>query len=166
MLRPVFSSAVASEADLVCARLVGAGFHAEVSGARQAGGMFPVLAELTSDVVVPESEFDAARAYLDESKLLLDHTAAFGEVPDGSVCPVHLQPAVAVCERCGTFLCASCGSLGTPPLCEDCVVRAEPARPLPAWVKTTARLWFVFWAGSLVIGALITLALLWSRLTR
>ena len=54
---------------------------------------------------------------------------------EGGLCAVHEAQAIATCARCGSFLCAQCGSLGTPPVCESCVAaealpaRASPLRP-------------------------------------
>ena len=115
----------------------------------------PMLMEVESEVAVPEDEYADAEEFLTESRLKLEGTEASGEIVEGSVCPVHEQPAVAVCDRCGTFLCAQCGSLGSPPLCEECVMRHDVPRERPRWVTNVARLWFVFWVGPPIIGLLI-----------
>jgi hypothetical protein len=164
VLITVFTSSNSTEVELVRARLVGAGFHPSVAGAQQLAGFFPGITELISEVRVPDSELERARVYLLDSKLKLDETLPSGEIAEGSVCPVHEKPAVATCDRCGTFLCAGCGSLGQPPLCEDCVVRSDAPRPRPYWVTLTARLWAVWWIGSFLIAGLIGLALLGRRL--
>jgi hypothetical protein len=36
------------------------------------------------------------------------------------VCPVHEQPALGTCDRCGTFVCARCAVSTQPPVCESC----------------------------------------------
>lgn len=164
MLKTVFRSSNLTEVELVRARLEGAGFHPGVTGAAQVGGFFPGVTELNIEVGVPEAEFEQAGVYLLDSRLKLDETAPSGRIDEGSVCPVHERPAVAVCERCGTFLCANCGSLGSPPLCEECVIRPEAPRPRPTWVLFTARIWAVVWIGSAVIAGLIGLALTLRRL--
>jgi hypothetical protein len=162
VLTRVFSSPISTEAELVRARLAGAGFHPVISGA-PLSMLYPnMISEITTDVSVPESEVDAVRAYLHESKLFLDETKPHGELPEDAVCPVHEQKAVATCDRCGTFLCAKCGSLGSPPLCEDCVVRADVPRGRPRWVTLVARLWAFTWIGSIVLGLLFAL-LFWFR---
>jgi hypothetical protein len=163
MLKSVFKSPMATEAELVKAQLEGAGFHPSLIGATQTSSALPMLIGLDSEVVVPATEYEAVRTYLTQSKLVLDETAPSGVIPDGAVCPVHEGPAVALCERCGTFLCAKCGSLGTPPLCEDCVARPEASRPRPKWVVATARLWAAVWIGTLILGALTTLLLIARR---
>jgi len=163
MLKTVFKSMVVTEAELVRAQLEGAGFHPTVLNEGQAGGLMVMAGGVESQVVVPASELEAVQRYLTESKVVLDETAPSGVIPDGAVCPVHELAAVATCERCGTFLCAKCGSLGTPPLCEDCVARPDEARALPGWVKNTARLWALLWLGLPLLGVLVTLLLLARR---
>ena len=157
MLKTVFKSPIRAEAELIRARLEGAGFHPSLTGAAQHSSLMPMMLELESEVAVPESELERAQEFLGESRLKLDGTEASGEIVEGSVCPVHEEPAVAACDRCGTFLCSKCGSLGSPPLCEDCVVRHDAPRGRPAWVTFVARLWFVFWMGPLIVGALAML---------
>ncbi|MFZ5440782.1 MAG: B-box zinc finger protein [Myxococcota bacterium] len=156
MPKTVFQSTLPAESELVCAQLAGAGFHPSVIHS-QSSGLHLVVGAIPSEVVVPDGELEAARTYLLGSKLSLDETQPSGPIPEGAVCPVHEKPAVALCDRCGTFLCPACGSLGSPPLCEECVVRHEPSRPRPAWVKNTARLWAMVWIGSALLGLLITL---------
>lgn len=160
MLKRVFSSPNSTEAELVRARLEGAGFHPHLAGA-PLSMLYPnMIHELTSDVSVPEEEFDAVRTYLLESKLVLDETLPHGVLPEDAVCPVHEQKAVATCDRCGTFLCAKCGSLGSPPLCEDCVVRSDVPRSRPRWVVNVARLWAILWVGSIGLGLFFVLLFL------
>ena len=163
MLKTVFKSPMATEAELVKAQLEGAGFHPAVVGASQTSSVLPILGGLESEVVVPTAEYEAVRTYLTDSKLVLDETLPSGVIPDGAVCPVHEGPAVAICERCGTFLCAKCGSMGTPPLCEDCLGRPEDARPRPKWVTATARLWAGVWILSLILTTIATLIILARR---
>ena len=153
VLRTVFKSPVRAEAELIRARLESAGFHPTMTGAAQHSSLMPMLMEVESEVAVPESEQESAEVFLQDSRLKLEGTEASGEIVEGSVCPVHELPAVAVCDRCGTFLCAKCGSLGNPPLCEECVMRPDKPRARPRWVTFVARLWFVFWLGPLLVGA-------------
>ena len=110
VLKTVFKSPVRAEAELIRARLESAGFHPAITGAAQHSSLMPMLMEVESEVAVPESEQESAEEFLPESRLKLEGTEASGEIVEGSVCPVHEQPAVAVCDRCGTFLCAQCGS--------------------------------------------------------
>lgn len=166
MLRTVFKSPIRAEAELIRSRLEGAGFHPALTGAAQHSSLMPMLQELESEVAVPESEHERAQEFLSESRLKLDGTEASGEIVEGSLCPVHESPAVAACERCGTFLCAKCGSLGSPPLCEDCVVRHDKPRSRPAWVTFVARIWFVVWVAPLIGGVLAGLAYFVMRLAK
>ncbi|MDP2271342.1 MAG: B-box zinc finger protein [Archangium sp.] len=166
MLKTVFKSPIRAEAELIRSRLEGAGFHPAITGAALHNSLMPMLMEVESEVAVPESEHEDAVEFLSESRLKLEGTAASGEIVEGSVCPVHEQPAVAACDRCGTFLCARCGSLGVPPLCEDCVVRQDKPRERPRWVTFVARLWFVFWVGPPLIVALIAMLAWLFRSTR
>ena len=153
MLRTVFKSPIRAEAELIRSRLEGAGFHPSLTGAAQHSSLMPMLQELESEVAVPESEHERAQEFLSESRLQLDGTEASGEIVEGSLCPVHAAPAVAACNRCGTFLCAKCGSLGSPPLCEDCVVRHQVPRGRPRGGTFVARLWVVVWGGPVFGGA-------------
>jgi len=162
MLKTVFKSPVRAEAELIRSRLEGAGFHPALTGAAQHSSLMPMLMEVESEVAVPEGEYADAEEYLTESRLKLEGTEASGQIVEGSVCPVHEKPAVAVCDRCGTFLCAQCGSLGSPPLCEECVMRHDAPRERPRWVTNVAKLWFVFWVGPPIIGAILLL-LYWLR---
>lgn len=162
MLRTVFKSPVRAEAELIRSRLEGAGFHPALTGAAQHSSLMPMLMEVESEVAVPEGEYADAEEFLTESRLKLEGTEASGEIVEGSVCPVHEKPAVAVCDRCGTFLCAGCGSLGSPPLCEECVMRHDVPRDRPRWVTNVARLWFLFWVGPPIIGA-IGFMIYWLR---
>jgi hypothetical protein len=77
-------------------------------------------------ILVQVADLEAAQ------KLLASEPVIQGVEPDGSsleggLCPVHEQQAVAICGKCGTFLCASCNALGNPPLCEDCSKRDDAA---------------------------------------
>ncbi len=157
MLRTIFKSPVRAEAELIRARLEGAGFHPALTGAAQHSSLMPMLLEVESEVAVPEGEFADAEEFLTESRLKLEGTEASGEIVEGSVCPVHEKPAVATCDRCGTFLCAQCGSLGSPPLCEECVMRHDVPRERPRWVTNVARLWFIVWIAPTLIGAVLLL---------
>lgn len=163
MLKTVFKSPIRAEAELIRARLEGAGFHPALTGAAQHSSLMPMLMEVESEVAVPESEQESAEVFLQDSRLQLEGTEASGEIVEGSVCPVHEQPAVATCDRCGTFLCAKCGSLGKPPLCEECVMRPDKPRARPRWVTFVARLWFVFWVGPLIAGVIAMLFYLLRR---
>lgn len=95
-----------------------------------------MLAGFASGVIIPrlmvrQGDLERARQVLASSAVLEGTQPQEGVVSlEGAVCPVHEQSAVATCDRCGTFLCASCPSLGSPPLCEDCLAVDDrgPAR--------------------------------------
>ncbi|MBK7858329.1 MAG: DUF2007 domain-containing protein [Archangiaceae bacterium] len=114
-------------------------------------------------IFVPKSELETATALL-QAKPQLDSTETDSSaVLDGNVCPVHERPAVAICSRCGTFLCAGCGSLGSPPLCEDCLKIDEPRTPRGALVKAGAAVGLIAYALPLLIAAALILALIFLR---
>lgn len=126
------------ESSLIRASLEGAGIAVNVRGEHFAsmnavGGLFgnPILTDI--EIQVPRDQLEAAQALLTDAKPVLagPTSANLGD----HVCPVHEQPAKATCDRCGTFLCQSCGTLGDPPLCEDCLKRELEAAPKPRWQK-------------------------------
>ncbi|MBX7116432.1 MAG: DUF2007 domain-containing protein [Myxococcaceae bacterium] len=69
-------------------------------------------------VLVAERDAEHAHALL--SAVPRPEAEATLSVAD-ALCPVHENPAIATCDRCGTFLCTACAALGNPPLCEDCL---------------------------------------------
>jgi hypothetical protein len=73
-------------------------------------------------VLVSKRDLEQARALLTASPEAETQPQAGLE---GAECPVHLKPATAACDRCGTFLCGDCKALGAPPLCEDCSVSED-----------------------------------------
>jgi hypothetical protein len=91
-------------------------------------------------VLVPEEQLERARALLDAS-LVPDEPEAAASLESGAGCATHEQPAIAVCSRCGGFICAGCGPVGDPPVCPDCVDRSDDGTArrrrrmlLAAWV--------------------------------
>jgi hypothetical protein len=159
-LEIVFRTSDAYEAAQVLELLKAAGLHAVVQGEGQSSlwgnGQFMIEQQL----LVPSQEVEQARAFL-EARPTLDRTEPTGASLGDAVCAVHEKQAVATCERCGNFLCADCGSLGTPPICESCVQVAEPARARPRWAMTIARLYVGSYAVSLLVALLITLGAIW-----
>ena len=158
-MRPVFSSDVRIEAEQVASMLRGAGFDVTVSGAQSAFGFFPGV--VRAEVAVRDEDFDDAIAFLEKSKIELDAPASDVSVLEGNVCPVHEKAAIAVCSRCGTFLCAECGALGDVPICEQCVARPVESKPRPPWVRFVAQAWVTVWLAQLFVGALLA-ALIWA----
>jgi hypothetical protein len=97
-------------------------------------------------IFVAQRDLETATALL-KAQPVLDETATDkSALLDGNVCPVHERPAVSLCSRCGTFLCAGCGSLGDPPLCEDCLKVDEPRAPKSPIVKAVAAVWLALYA--------------------
>ncbi len=95
------------------------------------GTMLP--AYIFPRVLVHEDELEKARALLSAVPALAGPEA---DPLEGAMCPVHEQWARGTCARCGTFLCASCQTLGDPPVCEACVEaeKSPPRRGMPALV--------------------------------
>lgn len=75
-------------------------------------------------VLVAKRDLEAAQALL-QATPEAETQPQPGAALEGAACPVHLKDATATCGRCGTFLCADCKALGSPPLCEDCSVSEE-----------------------------------------
>lgn len=84
-------------------------------------------------VLVHERDVERAKALLEAAPT---RGGPGGDPLEGALCPVHEQWARGTCSRCGTFLCASCQTLGDPPLCEACVEaeRTPPRSSIPALV--------------------------------
>lgn len=161
----VFSSERGHEAAQVCGMLQGAGFHAVMTGATGIGALGLISSMVQSTVQVPDDEFEDARRYLDAAEIVFDGASADGSTLEGQVCPVHEQPALAICGRCGTFLCQQCHALGDVPLCEACVARSDerPPSTLRAVSVAGVRLWLFF----VILSSLVALGLgLASRLAR
>jgi hypothetical protein len=122
----------ALETATVRSLLVGEGIEHVVQGEQHAsmvGGPFANPAVMPR-VLVAQRDFERASALLAATPVLEGTQPEAGASLEGSVCPVHEQPAVATCNQCGTCLCATCNSLGNPPLCEDCLARDSQPRPV------------------------------------
>ena len=96
----------------------------------QAGGatsMMPHLQQIIPPrLLVLERDFEKAKTLLGSEQV----KETTGPGWEGGICAVHEQDAVALCTRCGSFLCAMCGSLGDPPVCESCLEQENlPERP-------------------------------------
>ncbi len=90
-------------------------------------------------ILVNEEQLSQAQLVLD-ARVVEETAERAGQIPEGAVCPVHEQAATAICSRCGSYLCAACGQLGVPPLCEACSERME--KPAPR-TKTKAVAWLL-----------------------
>ncbi len=89
-------------------------------------------------ILVNEEQLSQAQLVL-QARVVEETPEKPGELPEGAVCPVHEQQALAICSRCGSYLCAGCGQLGVPPLCEACSERLSE-KPAPR-TKTKAVAW-------------------------
>ncbi|MCC6336206.1 MAG: hypothetical protein IT380_19740 [Myxococcales bacterium] len=150
------------EAQSVCDRLKAVGIDAVLQGAAQASLLGVGQHLIEQLVLVPQEQLAQAKAFFD-SKLVLDGTQPTGESLADAVCAVHEEPAVATCARCGNFLCAKCGSLGTPPLCEDCVERHEPPVARGTWAKNLAKGYLLLYSLGIGLAVLVTLVVLFKR---
>ena len=70
-------------------------------------------------VLVAQRDLELARELLAASPVGEGPAQGEAATLEGAVCPVHEQPAMATCDRCGTFLCAQCKTAGAA-TCEDC----------------------------------------------
>lgn len=89
-------------------------------------------------ILVNEEQLEQSRLLL-EAKVVSESAERPGTIPEGAVCPVHELQATALCARCGSFLCAGCGPLGVPAMCEACHERLTEA-PAPR-TKTKVVAW-------------------------
>jgi hypothetical protein len=159
LVRSVFSTFDVNEAELVRTQLEAQGLHPFVQGGNH-GSLVPTQALIELRVLVPPAEFDRALRWLDGSKIVLDRATGSGESLEGCVCAVHEAAAVATCSRCGAFLCAQCGTLGDPPICEQCVRRPAEPSARGQWAKHVVR------AGLVVVAVLILGGVVLSSLRR
>lgn len=146
-MRVVFVSNQTPECYVVRASLCDAGFDAALQN-QGANMLWPgAISVLDVRVVVPDEQAEAALEFLRMQPARAEPVAVLGGLAPDSICAVHEQPAIAVCDRCGTFLCASCGALGSPAVCEDCLAVPEPPRTKRRWVKATASIWLLLGVG-------------------
>lgn len=125
------------EASAVRSLLDANGIYCVVQGEnhRQMLGVVMGGAVIEMRVLVPEQELERAQAVLAAEVVPPQAPVSANVAPGGvdseeAVCPVHGERSTAVCSRCGTFLCASCGvTASAPALCEDCVERQSLATP-------------------------------------
>ncbi len=130
------------------AHVVQGEFHASLLGGTT------MTTAITPRVLVHGVDLERAMALLEAP---VGRGGPTGEVLQDCVCPVHEQPARATCDRCGTFLCAACGTLGNPPLCEACVeVESKGVAPGSAG----QRRWRSVFGLAIPVGILVLVALL------
>lgn len=123
------SAASHDEARLVQGLLQAHGVPCVIHGESQHTGMGTEAGFAEILLLVPEEALADAREVLAAQP---DPDAAPGaETPaGGALCPVHEQEATGTCARCGSYVCAGCGPLGVPPICEACAdhLAAQPRR--------------------------------------
>lgn len=103
-------------------------------------------------VLVRPEDLERARALLGSESV---HETP-GAPLEGAVCPVHQEQALSTCDRCGSFLCASCKSPGDRPICESCLeLERKPPAPEPAPAQPK---WF-FVILAIVIALILTRSL-------
>lgn len=114
-------------------------------------------------LLVARRDLAAAKQVL-ESVPQAETTAQGAASLEGSVCPVHEQPALATCGRCGTFLCAQCKAIGQPPLCETCAQgEADQRRPKQARARTARKVVAGLMLAPLALGLLALVLLSLAR---
>jgi hypothetical protein len=142
------------EAQLVKGLLETEGIPCVVNGESRSTDMGTEAGFAEIIVLVNEEQLEQGRLLL-EAKVVAETPEKPGEIPEGAVCPVHELQATKVCSRCGSFLCAGCGQLGVPPICEACnAVLSDAPRPR---TKTKAIAWvvLVFLLGIPLVGVAI-----------
>jgi hypothetical protein len=97
--------------------LEGAGIAYVVQGAHHASLLAGPLGNpaIVPRILVAEADRDHAASLLGATPVAEDPTGT-----SEGVCPVHEQPALGTCDRCGTFVCARCAVSTKPPVCESC----------------------------------------------
>ncbi len=138
------------EAAAIKALLEEHGVPATVQG-ENAVSLMPHLQPIMAPrILVPESALARAHEVLASNQ----PKGTSGDPIEGGICAVHEQPAVAICSRCGSFLCTACGSLGDPPVCESCL----EAEKLPQRNRSPMRAEFIVTVVVLALGALTWVA--------
>lgn len=131
-LAPTFLMECANlaEAGVVKALLEQNGIEVVIQ-AESATSMMPHLQQIMAPrLLVLERDLEKAKALLGAEQV--KETTGHGW--DGGICAVHERDAVALCTRCGSFLCDLCGSLGDPPVCESCLEQEKvPERRASQW---------------------------------
>lgn len=148
-----------AEAQLVQGLLATEGIHAVVQGESRHTDMGTEAGFAEIQVLVQAEQLAAAQTLLSataEPETAAD-PAGRAPIPDGAVCAVHEQPALATCARCGSFVCGACGPLGEPPVCAECLERAAPRSRVGT--KAVALVLLAVFFGLPLIGVAIARAL-------
>ena len=142
------------EAQLVKGLLETEGIPCVVNGESRSTDMGTEAGFAEIFVLINEEHLEQGRLLL-EAKEVTHPPERPGEMPEGAVCPVHELQATAVCSRCGSYLCAGCGPLGVPAICEACnALLAQTPRPRTK-TKLVAWLMLLFVLGVPLIGVAI-----------
>ncbi len=147
------------EAELLKGLLATEGIPCVVHGESSRTDMGTEAGFAQISLLVNEEQLDRARQLL-EATAVPDEPAKSGKAPEGAVCPVHEQPATRICSRCGSYLCAGCGQLGVPPVCEACDDRLAQAPRRRSKTKVVAALLLLFLLGVPLIAAAVIQAFL------
>jgi hypothetical protein len=113
-------------------------------------------------ILVNEEDLEEAKQVLD-ARPVAEAPESGSTIGNGAVCPVHEQPATAVCSRCGTHLCAACGPVGDPPICESCDERLAQQPRTRNKTKVVALVMLAIFFGLPTIAVIVLRVLFGSR---
>ncbi|MHA7632891.1 putative signal transducing protein [Corallococcus sp. M7] len=134
-----------SEAALVRALLQADNIPCIVQGEQHRSMLGVAGAYIELRVLVPARELDHARELL-KSVARGEPPVGFDSEPDTDSeeahCALHAQRATGTCQRCGTFLCASCDGASAG-LCEDCAERNGSGAELQRGRKRKVVAWMI-----------------------
>ncbi|MBN9683512.1 MULTISPECIES: putative signal transducing protein [unclassified Corallococcus] len=134
-----------SEAALVRALLQADNIPCIVQGEQHRSMLGVAGAFIELRVLVPAGELDHARELL-KSVARDESPVGFASEPDAGSeeahCALHAQRSTGTCQRCGTFLCASCDGASTG-LCEDCAERKGSGAELQRGRKRKVVAWLI-----------------------
>ncbi|WP_158619273.1 MULTISPECIES: DUF2007 domain-containing protein [unclassified Corallococcus] len=135
-----------SESALVRALLEANGIPCLVQGEQHRSMLGVAGAFIELRVLVPSSELEHARELLrsvpNEEPAGSGPTATPDPDSEEAQCAVHGQRATRTCERCGTFLCASCDG-ATTGVCEDCADRKGSGAQVQRGRKRKVVAWMI-----------------------
>ncbi|TNV55331.1 DUF2007 domain-containing protein [Corallococcus exiguus] len=135
-----------SEAALVRALLEANGIPCLVQGEQHRSMLGVAGAFIELRVLIPSGELERARELLrsvpQEEPGGTGPTATPDPDSEEAHCAVHGQRATRTCERCGTFLCASCDG-ATTGVCEDCADRKGTGAQVQRGRKRKVVAWLI-----------------------
>ncbi|AFE06637.1 hypothetical protein COCOR_05891 [Corallococcus coralloides DSM 2259] len=134
-----------SEAALVRALLQADNIPCIIQGEQHRSMLGVAGAYIELRVLVPASELEHARELL-KSVARGEPPVGFAPAPDADSeeahCALHAQRATGTCQRCGTFLCASCDGASAG-LCEDCAERNDSGAGIQRGRKRKVIAWLI-----------------------